>query len=178
MCSEVIRPLIPGRSQRRCSAKQRDIETKVWNTEDWWDSRHWSKIIHPCTTTDRRASSIDQHSEVNDTQHKSNSTSTSITHTRTVRPPVRFEDYVWAFKLIKDTEHGTEHWTLLFVVMYDFGLHYSDGLKKKKKKGEMLQYTCIASSVSIKNYTWYVHCVKHKQMVIVVQWYRYRHTRK
>ena len=53
--------------------------------------------------------------------------------------------------------------------MYDFGLHYSDGLKKKKKKGEMLQYTCIASSVSIKNYTWYVHCVKHKQMVIVVQ---------
>ena len=22
----------------------------------------------------------------------------------------------------------------LFVVMYDFGLHYSDGLKKKKKK--------------------------------------------
>lgn len=135
MCSEVIRPLIPGRSQRRCSAKQRDIETKVWNTEDWWDSRHWSKIIHTCTTTDRRASSIDQHSEVNDTQHKSNSTSTSITHTRTVRPPVRFEDYVWAFKLIKDTEHGTEHWTLLFVVMYDFGLHYSDGLKKKRKKG-------------------------------------------
>ena len=25
------------------------------------------------------------------------------------------------------------------------------GLKKKKKKGEMLQYTCISSSVSIKN---------------------------
>lgn len=74
---------------------------------------------------------------MNDTQHKSNSTSTRITHTRTVRPPVRFEE---AFQLIKDTEHGTEHWTLLFVVMNDFRLHYSDGFKKKKKRGDVTIY--------------------------------------
>lgn len=62
----------------------------------------------------------------------------SIIYIRIVRLLVRFEDYVWVFKLIKDIEYGIEYWILFFVVMYDFGLYYSDGLKKKKKKGEML----------------------------------------
>lgn len=56
-----------------------------------------------------------------------------IIYIRIVRLLVRFEDYVWVFKLNKDIEYGIEYWILFFVVMYDFGLYYSDGLKKKKK---------------------------------------------
>lgn len=59
----------------------------------------------------------------------------SIIYIRIVRLLVRFEDYVWVFKLIKDIEYGIEYWILFFVVMYDFGLYYNDGLKKKRKKG-------------------------------------------
>ena len=56
--------------------------------------------------------------KVSNTQQQNRSAPRKSTRTRIVKAPVRFQDYVSAFKLIVDTEDGTQFFFICFYFIY------------------------------------------------------------